>query len=163
MIDVRPARAGDLAGMLEIYNHYVRESHCTFDVEPFSLDQRRSWWGQFDGARRQCWLAADTESVRGYACSTRLKPKRAYETSVEVSVYLHPDHTGNGLGGKLYQQLFAALDEQDVHRAYALIAVPNEPSLALHRSFGFSEVSHLSEVGKKFDRYWDVVWMERAC
>jgi len=163
VIEVRPARAGDLAGMIEIYNHYVRESHCTFDVEPFSLAQRRPWWAQFDGARWQCWLAANADSVLGYACSTPLKPKRAYETSVEVSVYLHPDHTASGLGRKLYQHLFTALDMQDVHRAYALIAVPNKPSLALHRAFDFGEVSRLSEVGRKFDRYWDVVWMERPC
>ena len=163
MIEVRPAHAGDLAGMLEIYNHYVRESHCTFDIEPFSLDQRRSWWEQFDDGRRQCWIATKPDRVLGYACSTALKPKRAYETSVEVSVYLHPEHTGRGLARRLYEQLLAALDGQDVHRAYALIAIPNEPSLALHRSFGFSEVSRLTEVGRKFGRYWDVVWMERAC
>jgi phosphinothricin acetyltransferase len=48
-----------------------------------------------------------------------------------------------------------------VHRAYALIALPNDTSLALHRSFGFEQVSHLTEVGRKFDRYWTVQWYEK--
>jgi phosphinothricin acetyltransferase len=160
---IRPAEASDLAGTVDVYNHYVANSHCTFDVEPFSAADRLGWWDQFDGDRCQCWVAADNHEVLGYACSTRLKPKRAYETSVEVSAYVHPDHTGRGLGRKLYECLFTALADKDVHRAYALIALPNDPSLALHKAFGFEEVSHLTEVGRKFDRYWDVVWLERAC
>jgi phosphinothricin acetyltransferase len=50
---------------------------------------------------------------------------------------------------------------QDVHRAYALIALPNDASIAFHRRFGFVEVAHLNEVGRKFDRYWDVAWFEK--
>jgi len=161
--DLRPAGAADLAAIIEIYNHYVAHSHCTFDVTIFDSTSRAGWWRQFDGARRQCWVAAHGHDVLGYACSTEFKPKPAYETSVEVSVYLHPDHAGRGLGRALYERLFNALATQDVHRAYAGIALPNDASLALHRSFGFEQVSHLTEVGRKFDRYWDVVWLERPC
>jgi len=163
LIDIRRAEADDLAAMVDIYNHYVAHSHCTFDVEPFSVASRAAWWEQFDGGRWQCWAASAGRQVVGYAASMPLKPKRAYETSVEVSVYLHPDHTGHGLGRRLYEHLFAGLAGQDVHRAYALIALPNDPSLALHRAFGFNQVSHLTEVGRKFGRYWDVVWLERPC
>jgi len=159
---VRVARAADLPGLLGIYNHYVLHTHVTFDNEPFTLDTRKPWFEQFDGRRRQCWVAYQAEQALGYACSTVLKPKQAYETSVEVSVYLAPEALGRGTGTALYRALLDGLSHEDVHRAYALVAQPNEASMALHRTFGFSPAAHLTEVGRKFGRYWDVVWLERA-
>ena len=57
--------------------------------------------------------------------------------------------------------LFDALREEDVHRAYAGVALPNEASLALHRRFGFTEIGTFREVGRKFGRWWDVTWLEK--
>ena len=84
--------------LLDIYNHYIRTSHVTFDLEAFSLEGRQPWFDQFDGARWQCVVAEYQGDAVGYACSTRFRPKAAYGTSVEASIYLHPDHTGRGLG-----------------------------------------------------------------
>lgn len=159
---IRPAQRPDLARLTEIYNHYVVSSHATFDVVPFTEATRSPWFDAFDGGRYQCWVAETDDGIAGYACSQPLKPKAAYQTSVEVSVYLAADHRGRGLGGALYGQLIPALEAQDLHRAYALVAQPNEPSMALHAAFGFRPVSHLTEVGRKFDRYWDVVWLEKG-
>jgi phosphinothricin acetyltransferase len=100
--------------------------------------------------------------ITGYATSQQLKPKSAYETSVEVSVYIAPGWARQGIGRGLYESLFGNLVGQDLHRAYAIIALPNDASVALHQDFGFRDVARLSEVGRKFDRYWDVIWMERA-
>ena len=111
--------------MVGIYNHYVAQSHCTFDIETYSVEERRAWWQQFDAARYQCWVAADAGTVIGYACSQPLKAKGGYEPSVEVSVYVDAAGTGRGIGRSLYQHLLAALAPQDVHRAYALIALEN--------------------------------------
>lgn len=165
---VRPARRADLARLTEIYNHYVVESHATFDVTPFSEGQRIPWFDQFDGGRYQCWVAvagkspvADAEQVVGYACATPFKTKAAYQTSVEVSVYVAHDEQGQGIGRVLYETLLPRLETEDLHRAYAGIAQPNEASTQLHQTFGFVEVSRLTEVGRKFDRYWDVHWLER--
>ena len=162
MATVRPARLDDLAAFVDIYNHYVESTHFTFDTEPFSVATRRPWFDQFDNARHRCFALTDAATVIGYACSAQLKPKPAYATSVEVSIYLSPNATGRGSGGALYDALFASLVGGDVHRAYALIALPNAPSIAFHTRFGFAEVAHLTEVGRKFDRYWDVVWLEKA-
>ena len=162
MTDLRHAGEADLPALVGIYNHYVAHSHCTFDIDTFSVDERRRWWQQFDTARYQCWVAEHAGRVIGYACSQPLKAKGGYETSVEVSVYVDAAHTGAGTGRFLYQRLLAALEPEEVHRAYALIALPNDPSIALHQNMGFREVAHLSEVGRKFGRYWDVVWLERA-
>lgn len=157
---VRPAEPVDLPMLTGIYNHYVETSHATFDLTPFTEAERAVWLARFDGARYQCWVAEEGGSVLGYASSSPVREKAAYATSVEVSVYAAAEATGRGIGRALYQRLLPALADEDLHRAYALIAQPNEPSMRLHTGFGFTEVSHLSEVGRKFDRYWDVKWLE---
>ena len=72
-----------------------------------------------------------------------------------------PEATGRGVGRMLYAALLAELAGEDVHRAYAAVALPNDASVALHRAFGFTDVGVFSEVGRKFDRWWDVLWLER--
>ena len=161
-MEIRPVERRDLARLVDIYNHYVATTHFTFDTEPYSVETRMPWLEQFDGKRHRCFVLVDNDVVQGYASSAALKPKAAYGTSVEVSVYLAPGLTGRGHGPSLYRCLFASLALEDVHRAYALIALPNAPSLALHRAFGFVEAAHLNEVGRKFGRYWDVVYLEKA-
>ena len=163
---LRPARRTDLSRLTEIYNFYVRTSHATFDIDPFSEADRAAWFDQFDGQRYQCWVADSCcgggDGAIGYACSTPFKAKAAYQTSVEVSIYVAADVLGGGIGKALYARLLPALEQQDLHRAYAGIAQPNDSSMQLHQTFGFVEVSRLTEVGRKFDRYWDVTWLERA-
>jgi phosphinothricin acetyltransferase len=161
-MELRQARSADLGRLTEIYNHYVSTSHATFDVEPFSVSERADWFARFDGARYQCWVAESGGQVAGYACSSPFKQKSAYQTSVELSIYLAADHHARGIGRALYEALLPGLREQDLHRAYAGVAQPNEASMRLHRSFGFTPAAHYSEVGRKFDRYWDVVWLELA-
>lgn len=162
VLNVRPARRSDLARLTEIYNHYVETSHATFDETPFTVEERVSWWMKFDGVRYQCWVADSAEVAMGYACSTPLKDKAAYRTSVEISVYLAHDQTGRGAGRVLCERLLQGLRQEDVHRVYALVAQPNEASMKLHQSLGFRQVSHLTEVGRKFGRYRDVIWLELA-
>ncbi len=157
----RLAAIEDLPALVEIYNHYVAHSHCTFDLNPFTVLGRRPWWEGFDGQRYQCWVAEEGGTTLGYACSRALKEKAAYDTSVEVSVYTRVGQSGRGVGTMLYGSLLRALEAQDLHRAYALVALPNQPSLKLHQRFDFQSVAHLHEVGRKFERYWDVVWLER--
>ena len=80
---------------------------------------------------------------------------------METSVYLAPGATGKGTGGTLYAELFKAIEGEDVHRAYAGIALPNPASIALHEKFGFKRVALFTEHGRKFGRYWDVAWYEK--
>jgi phosphinothricin acetyltransferase len=80
---------------------------------------------------------------------------------VETSVYVAPELVGRGLGTLLYTELLALLAGEDVHRALAGIALPNDASIALHQRMGFVRVARFSEQGRKFDRYWDVDWFER--
>jgi phosphinothricin acetyltransferase len=157
---IRPAMTSDLPALVDIYNHYVTSSHCTFDTLPFNLASRQPWWIQFDGERHQCWLASDGLRTVGYACTSAFKPKPAYDTSVEISVYVDDGCGGRGIGQKLYEVLLPQLAQHGVHRAYAGIALPNDASIRLHEKFGFQQAAHFTEVGYKFDRYWDVVWLQ---
>lgn len=163
-VQVRAATEADLEPLTELYNHYVRETAITFDTAAFTPEQRRPWLHSHpeDGPHRLL-VAQDVQNARvlGYATSSPFRPKAAYSTSVEVSVYLAPDAGGRGIGTLLYKVLFEALEDEDVHRAYAGIAQPNEASERLHALFGFRHIGTYDEVGRKFGRYWDVAWYEK--
>ncbi len=163
MTEVRDAVGADLPVLTSIYNHYVEHSPATFDIEPFTVDTRRAWFHQYAGpGPYRLLVAVDDGEVVGYASSSRFRPKAAYDPSVEVTVYLRPHAIGGGIGSVLYERLFAELRAQPVHRAYAAITQPNPASVALHRRFGFEDVGTMSEVGRKFDQWWDVLMMQRA-
>lgn len=153
----------DLPALTAIYNHYVVNTTITFDLQPFSPDQRRAWFDDHhDAGPHRLLVAVDADRrVVGYATSSRWRPKPAYLTTVEVSVYCDKRVIGTGCGSSLYTALFEALATEDVQTAVAGIALPNEASIALHERFGFRSVGVFHEVGRKFDRYWDVAWYER--
>jgi phosphinothricin acetyltransferase len=164
-VQVRPGVEGDLEALTDIYNHYVRETPITFDIAAFTPEERRPWLLSHpeDGPYRLMVAAdADTQEILGYATSSPHRAKPAYVTSVEVTVYLAPQAGRRGIGTFLYKALFEALADEDVHRAYAGIAQPNEASTRLHERFGFRHVGTYREVGRKFGRYWDVAWYEKA-
>jgi len=160
---IRPGEPGDLARVVDIYNYYVTETHFTFDMEPFAVGGRTQWFNQFsESGPHRLLVAEQDEVVVGYATSTMFKPKAAYRTSVETSVYLDHDQTGQGIGFALYSALLEILvDEPSVHRAYGGTALPNLESVALHERLGFKLVGTYREVGFKFDKYWDVSWFEK--
>ena len=161
-VHVRPATTADLSPINDIYNHYVVESHITFDDDPMTMEARRDWFDHYAKAgRHRLLVAVEGDRVVGYATSSRYRPKPGYLTSVETSIYLLPDAVGKGTGGKLYAELFKALEGEDIHRAYAGIALPNPASIALHEKLGFKRVALYTEQGRKFGRYWDVAWFEK--
>ncbi|MFJ2609985.1 GNAT family N-acetyltransferase [Streptomyces sp. NPDC091279] len=163
-VQVRPGVEGDLSALTDLYNHYVRETSITFDTVALTVEERRPWLLSHpeDGPYRLLVAAdADTQEILGYATSSLYRAKRAYDTSVEVTVYVAPHAGGRGVGTALYEALFKALENEDLHRAYAGIAQPNEASTRLHERFGFRHLGTYREVGRKFGRYWDVAWYEK--
>jgi len=160
---VRPAVSADLPSITDLYNHYVNTSPATFDLAPVSLENRRAWMAHYaDTGRHRLFVAANAGAIAGYATSGKVREKPGYLPSVETTVYVHPEHLGRGVGKRLYAAIFAALRNEDVHRAYAAIVLPNPASIALHESFGFKPAGLFREIGRKFDRYWDVQWFERT-
>ncbi|MBI2767149.1 MAG: N-acetyltransferase [Chloroflexi bacterium] len=161
-IRVRAATEADVPRLAEIYNHYIVTTPATFDIEPYTVAERLEWFAHYAPAGPHRVLVAESEGVvLGSAWSSSFRPKRAYETTVETSIYCAPEATGRGIGTLLYAALFEALAGEGLHRAVAGITLPNEASVAIHERFGFRRVALLSEVGRKFGRYWDVAWFER--
>jgi phosphinothricin acetyltransferase len=160
---IRTAEGGDLARITEIYNYYVLNTPVTFDIEAYTVEGREAWFGQFGVTGRYRLLVAEEDGVvMGYAGTTRFRPKPAYETTVETTIYCAPEAVGKGMGRRLYGGLFEILRGEDVHRYVAGYALPNSASEALHRRFGFKVVGVFSENGRKLGKYWDVCWLERT-
>jgi phosphinothricin acetyltransferase len=153
----------DLAALTEIYNHYIEHTPTSFDLERFEVEQRRLWFASFGSSgRHQIFVGESEGRLLGYACSHMFRPKAAYASSVETSVYCTPEAVGKGLGRRLYDRLFEALALEDVHRAYAGVTLPNPASVGLHEAVGFRRLAVYEEVGRKFGRYWDVLWFQKS-
>jgi len=153
----------DLEAISEIYGHYVRTSAISFDLEVPSADWRRKWFATFaTSGRHRLLVARDDGRAVAYAASAPYRPRAGYAPSVETSVYVAPSHVGQGVGSALYETLLAELEREDVHRAYAGIGMPNPASVRLHERCGYRRAGYYTEQGRKFGRYWDVAWYERA-
>ena len=169
-IQIRNACDADIRPLVDLYNRYILETSITFDLLPYTIEQRReSWFSHYAATGRYRLVVAECDDatvkensgVVGYATSSKFASKAAYDTSVETSIYILPEYVNAGIGSKLYAALFQALGSEDVHRAYAGVTLPNDASIAIHRKFGFEQVGLFQEVWRKFDRYWDVAWLEK--
>ena len=160
---VRAATTADLPAVAAIYTHYVLRTTMTFNTE---VRTPREWQDRFDehvvAGAYHLLVAEVAGAVAGYVETQPFRPKPAYARSVELSVYVAPDGIGRGVGSALYRQLLAELAaDQRFHRAYAIVALPNDTSVAFHERHGFARRGTLSEAGYKFGRYLDVAYFER--
>jgi phosphinothricin acetyltransferase len=162
-VTVRAACIADLSSLLQIYNHYVRNSYATFDERQATLEERRTWFSEYREAGPFRLLVAEREGeVIGYASSSPYRSHPAFRSTVETSIYLAPEAVGAGVGRALYTELFSALSSEPVHRALAGIALPNPASVALHHRFGFRRVGVFHEYASKGGTRVSSVWMEKA-
>jgi phosphinothricin acetyltransferase len=162
-VRVRPGRIRDLGAVNALYNHYVERSAVTFETVAVSASARRAWFDEHAAhGRYRFWVATDPkERVLGWATTSPFRPRAAYATTVESSVYCRPESAGKGVGSRLYEALFESIRAEDVERIVAGITLPNPASVRLHRRFGFRRVGTFHRVGRKFGTYWDVAWFER--
>jgi phosphinothricin acetyltransferase len=161
---VRAATASDLAAVVGLYNHYVLNSPATFEVTPVTVEERSGWWAQHSKGGPHRLLVAEDDAARvvGWATTGPFRPRAAYATTVEASVYCRPEAVGQRVGTTLYDHLFRTIEGEDLERVVAGVTLPNPASLALHRRFGFRHVGTFTRIGRKFGRYWDVAWFERS-
>jgi phosphinothricin acetyltransferase len=163
-IAVRAATPDDLPAVAAIYTHYTLRTTTTVNTE---VRTPREWRERFEknvAEGRHHLLVADVDgSIAGFVETQQFRPKPAYDRSLELSVYVAPDRTGHGIGDALYAELFARLrDDETMHRAFAIIALPNEASVAFHERQGFTYRGTLSQAGYKFGGYLDIAYYERA-
>ena len=156
---IREVETGDAGQISDIYNHYVERSNATFEERPVpATDMERRI---MEHAGSLPWLVwVEDGRILGYCYASKWRDRSAYRHSVEVTIYVRDGHTGAGIGGKLYAELLGRLRNAGVRAAVAVIALPNESSVALHESFGFEKAGHLREIGRKFDRWIDVGFWE---
>jgi phosphinothricin acetyltransferase len=164
-VTTRPALLSDLPRLAEIYNYYILNTPITFNMQPFTAETFGPWFEEHsDGKRHRLVVAAENSDdgrVIGYAGTARFRPKEAYETTVETTIYCSPECTRRGVGTLLYRALFELIAGEDIHRIVAGVTLPNPASVALHQRFGFRHVGTFTENGRKFGKYWDVAWFER--
>ncbi len=153
---IRTAAAADAGAIAGIYNHFVEHTTVTFEesLVPDVTMAERITETFADGL--PFLVAAPNGVVDGFAYASKWKGRCAYRFSSEVTVYLRPGLEGRGLGTALYAALIPQLKAQGMHALLGGIALPNPSSVALHEKFGFAQVAHFREVGRKFDRWVDV-------
>lgn len=158
---LRTATAADSDAITAIYNHYVAHTVVTFEEEPVSADEMRRRMDDVFASSLP-WLVAESDGrIGGYAYATKWKARSAYRFSVETTVYLADGLGQQGLGSRLYEELFRRLKGQGIHAAIGGIALPNVASVALHEKFGMRKVAHFEQVGFKFGKWVDVAYWER--
>jgi L-amino acid N-acyltransferase YncA len=154
---IRPALLSDAATMLAIYAPIVRDTAISFELDPPSLSEFEERVLKY--SRDWVWLVAEVDGkVVGYAYGSSHRERPAYQWSTETSAYVAEAARGNGIGTLLYQALLPALAGRGYCNAYAGIALPNKPSVALHESVGFRFIGTFPSVGRKFNRWHDVGW-----
>ena len=153
---IRSVRTEDAAAIAAIYNHYVLETTISFEVAPLSTEEMRARMEQT--AEEYPYLVWESDGqVLGYACAHRWKERAAYAGTWEVTIYLHPQSCGLGIGSRLMQQLVADCRRAGCRSLIACITGENAASRAFHARHGFRQVSHFVCVGMKFGRLLDVV------
>ena len=162
-IRTRPGHTDDLAEVVAIYNHYVAHTAVTFETSIVRPENRTAWLREHLGGGPHRLIVAEDRSGRvvGWATTSPFRPRAAYATTVEASVYCQPSRVGRGVGSSLYGSLFRSIEAEDLERIVAGMTLPNPASLALHKKFGFRPVGIFTRVGRKLGRYWDVAWFER--
>jgi L-amino acid N-acyltransferase len=158
-LTVRLARLDDAEAIRQIYNAEVTTSTVTFDIAPRTLAEQRSYLAERSGAHAVI-VACDGPAVVGFGALSPWRSKAAYSTSVEDSVYVHPDHQGRGIGRRLLAELVSVATAHGFHALFARIVGGHEASIRLHEALGFEIVGTEREVGRKFGRWLDVVVME---
>ena len=161
-LNIRNATANDVQPLTDIYNYYVENTHATFDLNPVTVESRLEWLQHYNKTPIRRLLVGEADGkVIGYACASEFRARPAYDKSAETTIYLDHKQQGKGYGRLLYTRLLGELERTDLHRCYGIITLPNPGSVALHTAVGFREIGTLNEVGFKFEKYWDTLWMER--
>ncbi len=157
---VRAAERSDAEAIRAIYNREVTGSTVTFDMVPRPPDEQLRWLDEHSGAH-PALVAVDGDAVAGFGSLSEYRPRPAYATSVEDSVYVHEDWRGQGVGRLLLDALVEAAQAHGFHAVVGRIVGGHDASIGLHRACGFEIVGVEKEIGRKFGRWLDVVVMER--
>jgi len=158
---IRPALHHDLPGILEIYNEAVLNTTATYDYEPRTLEQRVAWFEERRKLDFPVFVAENQDQrIVGWSALNPFHARPGYRFTAENSVYVAADQRGRGIGKLLMPPLITGACELGLHAIIAVIDANSEASIRLHAAFGFEKVGYFKEVGFKFNRWLDVIYME---
>ena len=158
---VRPATPADLPGILAIYNRIIATSTAIYLSEPTTLEERTAW---FEGRRARDFpvlVSEDEDGVSGFSSFGDWRPSPGYRHTVEHTVHIREDRRGQGLGRALVQALEPIARTLDKHVMLGGIDAENQASLDFHARLGFEKVAHFRQTGRKFDRWLDLVFVQK--
>jgi phosphinothricin acetyltransferase len=161
-MQIRPADARDLGAINAIYNYYVLHSTATYQTEPATAEERAAWFAGH-GPLHPVLVAEQTPAggVVGWASLSPFHPRAAYRQTAETSVYVQHGQQRRGVGRALMEELIRQAETLGYHALIGGVSADQTASVGLHSALGFVEVGRLREVGYKFGRWLDVVYMER--
>ncbi len=157
---LRDATASDLEAIRAIYNHYVATSTCTYQTEPDTAEDRLAWFSGRAEAHPVIVAEDPDGAVVAWASLSPWNRREGYRRTVEASFYVHHDHHRRGIGRALVQEMIARARSCGHHAIIGGASADQLPSLALQEAMGFHKVAHFREVGHKFGRWLDVVYMQ---
>lgn len=154
---IRTAKEKDIRELLEIYNFEVNNGVSTLDINEKSLQQWQEWFYRHNIKNHPLIVAEEKGRAVGYASLSSYREKEAYCSTVELSVYVHGDFRGMGIGKALMKDILQrARNDDSIHTVVSVITTGNAASEELHKSFGFTFSGTIKEVGVKFGRYLDI-------
>ena len=157
---LRPATAADSAGIAAIYDHHVRHGTASFDSEGPSADQWSIKIAEVEGRGWPFLVAEIDGAVAAYAYATQFRDRPAYARTCENSIYVSPDYVGKGVGSALLAKLIEDARDYGFEQMIAVIGGGEPASVALHSKLGFVERGRMKDVGIKFGRKLDTVYMQ---
>ncbi|MBV9698108.1 MAG: N-acetyltransferase [Gammaproteobacteria bacterium] len=158
---MREALEADLPGLLAIYNEVIEHSTAVYSSTPVTLEERRAWWQARRAQGYPVLVAAAGEAVLGFATFGDFRAWTGYRFTVEHTVHVAASARGRGLGTQLMQALLPRAATLGKHMMIAGVDAANADSIRFHERLGFERAGLLREVGFKFDRWLDLVFLQR--
>jgi len=159
---ISDASAADIEGLAEIYNEVIATSTAVYSSEPVTVADRRDWWRARVGQGYPVLVARDARGVCGFSTFGDFRAWPGYRFTVEHTVHVRADGRGRGVGTLLVQALFPRAAALGKHVMIAGVDAANAASIRFHERLGFTQSGRLREVGYKFERWLDLVFLQRG-
>lgn len=157
---IRKATIADLEVILDIFNYEIIHTPYVYLYEPWTMDYGKTWFKEKQSSGFPFFVAEINKEVVGYAYYSKFREKEAYRTTVEYSIYIHKDSRGLGAARTLLQALIEVAKKQNIHCLIGGVDAENKASLAFHERMGFTQVTYMKEVARKFDTWRDLVFYQ---
>jgi phosphinothricin acetyltransferase len=154
------ATRADFAEILSIYNDVIRTSTAVYQEVELTEERGEAWFAAKLAGGFPFLVARDASGVTGFGSFGEFRAWPCYRNSVEHSVHVRSDRRGQGIGRRLVMELMSQATAMDKHVMIAGIDADNAPSIKLHESLGFTKAGHFHEVGFKFGRWLDLVFLQ---